>query len=61
MVHGRRRVAGALIGLAALPFAVASILKVRGDAAGKELIPALALTGFAELMWAVWLFAPLAR
>ena len=39
----------------------AGIQAVRGGATGKELIPALALTGFAELMWAVWLFAPLAR
>ena len=49
------------IGLIGLVIAWPGIQAVRGGATGKELIPALALTGFAELMWAVWLFAPLAR
>lgn len=52
--------APALIGLAALPFAVASILKVRGDAAGKELIPVLGMNGRAMLVWAVLTAAALA-
>lgn len=43
----------ALIGLAALPFAVASILKVRGGAAGKALIPVLGMNGRTMLIWAV--------
>ncbi len=37
------------------------IQAVRKGAVGRALIPALGLTGFAELMWAIWLFAPLAR
>lgn len=49
------------IALVGLLIAWPGIQAVRGGATGKALIPALALTGFAELMWAVWLFAPLAR
>lgn len=48
----------AIIGLV---IAWPGIQAVRSGATGKALIPALALTGFAEVMWAVWLFAPLAR
>lgn len=43
----------ALIGLATLPFAVASILKVRGGASGKDLIPVLGMNGRTMLIWAV--------
>lgn len=48
-------------GLLGLVIAWPGIQAVRSGATGKALIPALGLTGFAELMWAVWLFAPLAR
>lgn len=49
------------VGLLGLVIAWPGIKAVRSGATGKALIPALGLTGFAELMWAVWLFAPLAR
>lgn len=49
------------IGLLGLVIAWPGIQAVRSGATGKALIPALGLTGFAELMWAIWLFAPLAR
>ena len=49
------------IGLVGLVIAWPGIQAVRSGATGKALIPALGLTGFAELMWAIWLFAPLAR
>lgn len=49
------------IALVGLVIAWPGIQAVRSGAVGKALIPALGLTGFAELMWAVWLFAPLAR
>lgn len=49
------------LGLLGLVIAWPGIQAVRSGATGRALIPALALTGFAELMWAVWLFAPLAR
>lgn len=47
----------AIIGLA---IALPGIRAVRKGAMGKALIPALATTGLAELVWAVLLFAPLA-
>ena len=43
----------ALAAFAALPFAVASVLKVRGGASGKELIPVLSMNGKAMLIWSV--------
>lgn len=43
----------ALAALVALPLAVASVLKVRGGASGKELIPVLGLNGKTMLAWAV--------
>ena len=43
----------ALFGLAALPLAVASILKVTRGAQGPELIPVLGLNGKAMLAWAL--------
>lgn len=43
----------ALIAFLALPFAVASILKVRGGASGKDLIPVLGMNGRTMLIWAV--------
>ncbi|WP_346008257.1 1,4-dihydroxy-2-naphthoate polyprenyltransferase [Janibacter terrae] len=49
------------IGLLGLVIAWPGIQAVRSGATGRALIPALGLTGFAEVMWAVWLFAPLAR
>ncbi|MGN7246116.1 1,4-dihydroxy-2-naphthoate polyprenyltransferase [Janibacter anophelis] len=49
------------IAIIGLVIAWPGIQAVRSGATGKALIPALALTGFAEVMWAVWLFAPLAR
>ena len=49
------------IGLLGLVIAWPGIQAMRSGATGKALIPALGLTGFAELMWAIWLFAPLAR
>lgn len=49
------------IGLVGLVIAWPGIQAVRSGATGKALVPALGLTGFAELMWAIWLFAPLAR
>lgn len=42
-----------LAAFVALPFAVTSILTVRRGAAGKELIPVLAMNGRAMLIWAV--------
>ena len=42
-----------LVGLAALPFAVASIMKVRGGAQGADLIPVLGMNGRTMLVWAV--------
>ena len=42
-----------LAAFAALPFAVASVLKVRGGASGKELIPVLSMNGKAMLIWSV--------
>ena len=43
-----------LVGFAALPFAVFSILKVQRDQAkGKDLIPVLAINGRAMLIWSV--------
>lgn len=49
------------IALIGLVIAWPGIQAVRQGATGKALIPALGLTGFAEVMWAIWLFAPLAR
>ena len=49
------------IGLLGLVIAWPGIQAVRSGATGRALIPALGLTGFADVMWAVWLFAPLAR
>lgn len=49
------------VGLLGLVIAWPGIKAVRSGAKGKDFIPALGLTGFAELMWAVWLFAPLAN
>ncbi len=49
------------LGLLGLIIAWPGIQAVRQGATGKDLIPALGMTGFAQLMWAVWLFAPLAR
>ena len=43
----------ALAAFAALPFAVASVLKVRGGASGKELVPVLGMNGKAMLIWSV--------
>lgn len=44
----------ALLGFAALPFAVSSILKVQRDQAkGKNLIPVLGINGRAMLIWSV--------
>ena len=42
-----------LAALVALPLAVASVLKVRGGASGKELIPVLGMNGKTMLAWAV--------
>ena len=49
------------IAIIGLVIAWPGIQAVRSGATGKALVPALGLTGFAELMWAIWLFAPLAR
>ncbi|GAA1177634.1 1,4-dihydroxy-2-naphthoate octaprenyltransferase [Corynebacterium glaucum] len=43
----------ALLGLAALPFAVSAILTVQSGATGKELIPVLGMNGRAMLVWAI--------
>lgn len=43
----------ALLGFAALPFAIASIMKVRGGASGADLIPVLGMNGRAMLIWAI--------
>ena len=45
--------APALVGLVALPLAIAAILKVRSGATGTALIPVLGLNGKAMLAWAV--------
>ena len=42
-----------LAALVALPLAAASVLKVRGGASGKELIPVLGMNGKTMLAWAV--------
>ena len=42
-----------LAALVALPLAVASVLKVRGGASGKDLIPVLGMNGKTMLAWAV--------
>lgn len=42
-----------LAALVALPLAVASVLKVRSGASGKELIPVLGMNGKTMLAWAV--------
>lgn len=42
-----------LAALVALPLAVASVLKVRGGASGKELIPVLGMNGKTMLAWAI--------
>ena len=45
--------APALVGLVALPLAIAAIMKVRSGATGTALIPVLGLNGKAMLAWAV--------
>ncbi|WP_145945271.1 1,4-dihydroxy-2-naphthoate polyprenyltransferase [Corynebacterium sp. NML98-0116] len=45
--------APALVGLVALPLAIAAIMKVRSGATGAALIPVLGLNGKAMLAWAV--------
>lgn len=45
--------APALVGLVALPLAIAAVMKVRSGATGKALIPVLGLNGKAMLAWAV--------
>lgn len=45
--------APALVGLVALPLAIAAVMKVRSGATGAALIPVLGLNGKAMLAWAV--------
>jgi 1,4-dihydroxy-2-naphthoate octaprenyltransferase len=48
---------GALLGVLALPFAIAPIRSVRGGALGRDLIPVLGATGRLQLVFGLLLTA----